>query len=376
MHKSKSSPQVIHVNGNHYQMGLQHAKQVIHLKPAIHAAIDERYEQLALDGVDNAFETIVQATIALLHDHDSDILDMIRGLAEGLEISFDRLLHYNLATFLRDILTTRKTLQGQKGTNTLEEGCSTWAATGATTIDGHPIIVKNRDFSLKHLPLQLLVRAKPEKGYRYTYITSAGSPGVFVAGFNETGLAIVDTHVSSTDVGAGLPTYALSMHILEEHSTVRSALDYLKTVPRLGRNNLLLADASGDIALFEIGNQHFSVVEAESDILVNTNHFLSPAMKPSFVDTQSELTRGNSFHRYDFLQKQLEHDSGRISVDFSQQVMATHSDLLSSICRHPTENATSSTISTMIFLPTKRQLYFCHGMPCSYNYTMYDYHET
>lgn len=373
MHKSKSAPQVIQVSGTHYQMGLQHAQQVTHLKPAIHTAIDERYQQLKNDGADEGFETIVQETIALLHEKDPAILDMIRGLAEGLEIPFDRLLHYNLVTFLRDILSTRKALQNQEESNTPEEGCSTWAARGVASIDGQPIIVKNRDFSMKHLPLQLLVRAEPEKGHRYTYITSAGSPGVFVAGFNETGLSIVDTHVSSTDVGKGLPTYALAMHILEEHSTVRSAVDYLKSVPRLGRNNLLLADASGDIALFEIGNQHFSICEAESDILVNTNHFLSQNMKPFFVDTQSEPTRGNSFYRYQLLQEELKQISGQIDLAFAQRLMATHDDLLSSICRHPQENASSCTISAMIFLPAKRQLHFCHGMPCSYNYQVFAY---
>ena len=35
-----------------------------------------------------------------------------------------------------------------------------------------------------------------------------------MAGFNEAGLVVADSHVSSTDVGPGLPAYALSMHVI------------------------------------------------------------------------------------------------------------------------------------------------------------------
>ena len=90
---------------------------------------------------------------------------------------------------------------------------------------------------------------------------------------NERGLAIADTHVYSTDIGPGLPDYSLIMHILEEHDTVRSALDYLSSVPRMGRNNLILADVGGSLAVVELRYHHLAVVEARNGIAVNTNHF-------------------------------------------------------------------------------------------------------
>ena len=365
------APQIIHVQGSHYQMGFQHAQQVKALLPAIHKAIDARFAQLAEDNPDEAFEQVVRETITLLEAHDPATLALIHGLAAGLAIEFNHLLRYNLVTFFHDILTTRKTSSVNDGQN--EEGCSTWSATGMATVDGHPILAKNRDFSLLHLPLQIVVRAEPEQGYRYTYITSAGSPGVFVAGFNEEGLALVDTHVSSTDVGPGLPTFALAMHILEELSTVRTAIDYLKTTPRLGRNNVLLADASGDTALFEIGNQHFAIRGAESDLLINTNHFTCDEMIPCYVDTYPAASRGNSLKRYDFLARQLKQAHGSIDLSFTKEIMGYHSDGLSSICRHPTEEQTGSTISASIFLPAQKRLFFCHGFPCSHEYIVLGY---
>jgi isopenicillin-N N-acyltransferase like protein len=362
---------MITVRGNHYQMGFQHARQVRALLPAIREAIDVHFNKLAQDNPDDAFEALVKETQTVLDSVDPAIVDVIRGLADGLELEFERLLRYNLVVFLRDILTTRQSIGANKASP--DEGCSTWAATRSATADGQPILVKNRDFYAEHLPLQIVVQAEPEEGFRYTYITSAGSPGVFVAGFNETGLSLVDTHVSSTDVGPGLPTYALSMHILEEYDTVRSALEYLKSIPRLGRNNLLLADATGDVALFEIGYQQFAVLEAENDLLVNTNHFISDKMLTSFVDTQIGTDKGNSQKRYAILRERLTQAHGRIDLSFAQALMASHADPLASICRHPTIGNTDSTISTAIFLIAQRRMCFCHGLPCRGEYTIYEY---
>ena len=347
-------------------MGVQHAEQVKALLPALHTAIDARFAQLANDQPDDAFEAVVNETITVLETHDPATLALIRGLADGLALEYERLLRYNLITFLRDILVTRKALSTDAGAP--DEGCSTWAATGAATVDGQPVLAKNRDFSLLHLPLQTVVQVQPDQGFCYTTITSAGSPGVFVAGLNEAGLALVDTHVSSSDVGPGLPTFALSMHVLEEHDSVRSALEYLKSTPRMGRNNVLLADAHGDMALFEIGHQNFAIREAEAGLLVNTNHFTCDEMSPCYVDTDPPAVRGSSQKRYDFLAQQLKQAYGKINLGFAQNLMGSHADRLSSICRHPTHSETTSTISATIFLPEQKRVFFCHGFPCSRAY--------
>lgn len=356
------SAHIIYLKGNHYQMGYQHGRQVMLLRPQIITAIEARFAQLKQDGADDAFEALVEETRQVLQSVDPATVALVRGLADGLALDFDRLLRYNLVAFLRDVLVTRKILSGPS------EGCTTWAATVPATVDGQPILVKNRDYRLEHLPLQLVVRAEPAQGYRTIFVTSAGSPGVFVAGINEAGLALVDTHVSSSDVGAGLPIYALSMHLLEEHRSVRSALEYLQSTPRLGRNNLLLADASGDIALFEIGHRHSAVIEAAAGLLVNTNHYRSPVMQPYFVDTDPPALQGNTFQRYQNIKEGLTEAYGQIDLTLAKQLMAVHADGSASICCHPRSASETATISSMIILPTAGQMFFCHGQPCQGEY--------
>jgi isopenicillin-N N-acyltransferase-like protein len=363
------------LQGDHYTQGRQHGHQAQSLWPQIARAIGVRLAQIERDGAppagDARFERLLQETHDLLQEIDAPLLDLIRGQAEALEFDFDILLRYALVSYLRDDLLTRQPRAA--------EGCTTWAATGSTTVSGAdgtsgPLLAKNRDYRPEHLPLQVVIQVTPQSGYRYVCSGSAGSPGVFCAGINQAGLAVADTHVTSTDLGPGLPDYSLMMHLLEEHDCVSSALDYLRSVPRMGRNNLILADARGHLAVFEIGHRTYGLFETHDGVLINTNHFASPELRGCFVDTSEPHLKGNSFHRREQAERALEAALGRIDVPFAQRLMATHAGPLASICRHPrpgrhpAEGCSSSTISASIFLPARRAMLFCHGLPCQGRY--------
>jgi len=344
------------LRGDAFTMGWQHGQQVRHLRPQIAEAIERRFCQLDGDRPDDHFEGLVQDTRALLEQVDAPLLAMIRGQAKALDFDFDLLLRYNLIAFLRDDLLVRRTLSS--------EGCTTWAASGKCTADRQPILAKNRDYHPDHLPLQNVVRATPDRGYAYLYVSSAGSPGVFSAGMNQAGLAVADTHVYSSDLGPGLPSYALMMNILEGSDSVSSALDYLRATPRLGRNNLILADASGHLAVFEGGHTRYGLFESHGGALVNTNHFASAEMHEFSVNVDPPDARGRTFRRYGSVAAALHEAWGGVDVPFARQLMASHDGPLSSICCHPEADTNVTTISASIFLPRRRQMLFCNGLPC------------
>jgi isopenicillin-N N-acyltransferase-like protein len=344
------------LDGDHYAMGQQHGQQVRVLRPQIAEAMAARFEQIERDGPDQRFEALLRETAQVLEEIDGPLLAFVRGQAEALAFEVETLLRYDLVTYLRDDLVIRLHPDSDE--------CTTWAAAGSATADGRPMLVKNRDYRLEHLPLQMIVRAAPKGRYRTLYVTSAGSPGVFCAGLNEAGLAVADTHVYSTDLGPGLPDYALMMHLLEEHSTVSSALDYLRSVPRLGRNNLILADGEGWLAIFECGHGGCGALESWGGTLVNTNHFVTPEMSGCFVDVGPPEARGRSRGRYETVTRELAARSSRIDVPFAQGLMAYHNGPLGSICCHPQAASKSTTISASIMLPAARRMLFCHGLPC------------
>jgi predicted choloylglycine hydrolase len=352
------------LQGNHYDMGRQHGQQVRGLRPQIAAAIAARFDQIKRDGPDARFTALLRETWDLIQEVDTALLAMIRGQAEALEIEFETLLRYDLITYLRDDLVIRRAMGN--------EGCTTWAASGSCTVGGQPILVKNRDYRLDHLPLQLVVQATPSDGYPYLYVSSAGSPGVFSAGINDAGLAVADTHVYSSDLGPGLPDYALMMHLLEEHNSVSSALDYLRSVPRMGRNNLILADAQGHLAVFESGCSRFGLFEIRQGTLVNTNHFASAEMQGYFVEMDPPEARGSTFRRHERVTTALGAAWGQIDVPFAQRLMADHNGPLASLCCHPQTDRQVATISASIFLPAQHRLLFCHGLPCQGQYDSFE----
>lgn len=361
------SVKAISVSGTHYEMGRQHGLRVRALRPFVVRALEAQFRHIEREGPDERFESLLRETTELLREADPPILEMIQGQAEGLEIEFETLLRYGLVTYLRDALVTRNS----RG----EEGCTTWAASGPATADERPILAKNRDSSPEHLPLQLVVNAQPVVGYRYAYVTSAGSPGIFCAGMNEAGLAVADTHVCSTDIGPGLPDYSLMMHILEEQSTVRSALDYLRSVRRMGRNNLILADAGGDLAVFEIGHRNHGLVVPEDHTLVNTNHFVSPKLRHQWVESEKPHLRGSSQRRREVVRSALMEARGRVDVAWAQALMARHGGPLDALCRHVELGGRSVTISATIFLPAVRSFWTCFGYPCQRGYRLFSMEE-
>ncbi len=344
------------LRGDHHDMGWQHGQQVLRLRDRIIETMDARLralgrregEEATLRELERAWQTIAPSTLA-----------MLRGMAEALTIPFSRLFEYTAAAYLDDL--RRGAASG--------EGCTVWAASGRATRDGSPILTKNRDYAITHLPLQTLAYAAPRRGYRHVYVTSAGSPGVFSSGLNEQGLAVADTHVPSRDIGPGLARYTLMMTLLEEHTDVASALAYLREVPQMGAGNLVLADAKGGLAICENGYRRQGLIPPVEDALVATNHFASAELCGAYLEGL-DGARADSLARRETVRAALQAAQGVLDVEYAKALMARHAGQGPALCRHQAAED-SGTISSVIFLPAERRLLFCNGSPCQGPYTVH-----
>ncbi len=339
------------LSGSHYEMGLQHGEQVAHLREHIVAAMEKRLQSLAVLGDVSFYE---RELIDVWEEHARATLDMLRGIAQALALPWDAFFRYTIASYLEDRL----------GATAQPEGCTAWAATAPLTRDSGPILAKNRDYRPEHLPLQMLARAAPKEGYRYLYLTSAGSPGVFSSGMNEVGLAVADTHVVSLDIGPGLARYSVMMDIVERCATVAEALDYIGTVPHMGEGNLVLADAKGAVAAVELGHSRQNVIAPRAGAVVTTNHFTTPGLEARWRDTNPPHLRGNSEARRRATYEVLVNARGHVDATWARAYMASHRDMLSAMCRHLEVDGTSATIGTTIYLPTLLRAHVLHGRPC------------
>jgi len=348
---------VLSLHGNHYEMGLQHGKQVYDLRPLILTTMGARLEGLVRTGGLN--QTVLDELKHAWDTHARSTLMMLEGMAHALEIPSERLFQYVAASYLEDLLLAK----------TQTEGCTVWAASRSATRDGVPMLVKNRDYYEGHIPMRVIAYAAPREGYRYIYVTSAGSPGVFSSGMNERGLAIADTHVPSRDIGPGLARFTLMMNVLEHHADVSDAIAYLNSVTCMGAGNLILADAQGDCAVFENGFQKCGLVTFEKDIVVASNHFVSAELRDQHVlKINARETYDETRDRYATARTLLEQAHGALDVQHVKRIASYHGT--TALCRHRPVND-ADTISAAIYLPVPRQLLFCNGWPCQGSYETY-----
>lgn len=344
---------IINLEGDHYQMGLQHGRQTSDLRPRLLEVFEQRIAGL-LPEMERRWAGIARST-----------LEMLAGMAKALDLDPARFLCYAAASYLED--SARAGLP--VGERAVEE-CTVWAASGEATADRRPILAKNRDYNLSHLDLQVLARATPQHGHRYMYVASAGSVGVSSSGMNEAGLAVADTRVASSDVGPGLARYTLMMELLEHHDSVPSALSFLRRAPQMGGGNLILADAQGRMAVFESGYRHSGIVYARDRLLAAANHFVTPALRGHRLQGAGGATDGESRSRLRSIRARLRECRGGLDAESAARIMAAHADGRAAICRHALEGG-SGTISAVVFFPAERRLRFCAGRPCEGAYTLH-----
>jgi isopenicillin-N N-acyltransferase-like protein len=351
---------VLNLSGDPYSMGQQHGEQVSDLRPQIQSAIQTRLAALRQSNEDLTLYT--KEITKVWERYAADTLEMLRGIAEALDLEWGEYFTYTVASYLSSRL--KQTRQS--------DGCTTWAANGNFTRDGDSILAKNRDYHPDHQPLQCLARIRPRSGYPYLCLTSAGSPGVFSSGMNSAGLAVADTYVSSHDLGPGIARYSLMMDLLEKFTDVREAINYLFTRPHFGDGNVTLADAQGDMAVFEIAHTIQGVRQSDEGFIVSTNHFTAPETRQCWVDNEPPYLRGNSQERRRQVENALLSERGQVDLAWSQTLMAQHGGSLRAICRHPEIEAQSVTISSVIYMPQKASLYIANGLPCQSQFELFN----
>ena len=258
-------------------------------------------------------------------------------------------------TFLHLSFLTEKTAQA--------EGCSTVALSHSNQ---GPLVGKNRDYRGEHQALQrIFLHKDPAFGDKHCLcVGSLGAPGAFSSGMNSSGLALADTRIAWPQPGVGWLRYFLMTEILWQANTVAEAVELIRSVPHVGGGSISLADASGCIAVVELGAHDIAVEMRKAGGYVHTNHYvldpLSAAMdKPSANDATSQ----SSFGRLQTLSRALpgleEHASRTGVLD----LLSTHAGSSDSLCRHAS-GGEEFTISSAIYACRDKSLTFVSGPPC------------
>lgn len=335
---------IISLSGTHYEIGYDHGK-------ALAGEIRRFYSLFLTKLAERDVSTGTALKIAkkfseCIEKHAPDLLEEVRGIADGAKIEYDSVLSLNCMFEIPRIA-------GKKEIHY----CTVWGVT-----DGRKCLAaQNLDLASEYGGFLTLFRISPVDKRAVLLQAMPGMVGML--GMNRDGLVFSGTTVSSREVRYGLPKPFIGRTILHNCDNVDSATEFLQNVPRTTGGNPLLADARGGLRVLECSAVKCAVFHPEKGYVASTNHYtdddlfgLSP---PDTGSSQARLER---------ITRLLEHwKGGDLDEMFSFARDHEHFPDNMTICRH----GSISTVSSLVFVPSEKCIWIASGLPCSTGFRQY-----
>lgn len=179
-------------------------------------------------------------------------------------------------------------------------GCTIVAVSGRATIDGRPLLLKNRDSGTWDIQI------KSGQGSKYMYLCQCKVPdGSAYSGYNEAGFSIINSNslnLASSDYKKNAYIMQLALEHCATIDEFESLLDSLQK-PMSVRSNYGVMDAKGHVAIFEVGAYNYSRFDAdetENGYLIRSNFSFSP------ISSEVDLPSQYSYNRYKIASTYLE----------------------------------------------------------------------
>lgn len=366
--KSLGFFKLITISGPPYERGHQYGaqtKEVIERSlNAFHSVVEHLNPQMSRKEL---YAKALQFQ-PFIESYDHNIMEEIRGIADGAEKSLEEIMFLNARAELAypGILRAYKELLGQ---------CSTLAVMPEASSSGHTLVAQNWDLWIPIMRLKpyILLKIVQEDQPDMICFSEAGIIGGKI-GFNSAGIGL-GANALFTDfegVDLGTPWSTICRGILNANSWHEA----MKAVLRAKRSislNFLITTVEGESICIEAAPSYKSgFVYSEDGILPHTNHFISgdvqnctmPAFRADFLP--------NSISRYLRLKKLARQKLGALSIENIQDIWRDHFNYPNSICAHPTpdvnDNETSGTCVSFINDLDTKEMYVACGPPCQYEY--------
>lgn len=343
---------VFNIAGTARECGLQHGAQaadrVAHTIQ-FYLGVFGSHSKLTLDEVRER----ARAFAAQIEQIDADIMEEIRGIAEGSGQQLEDIVAINCRTEL---------MYGASRGNRAATECTTIAVLPEAARHGGVIIGKNWDWRSPALDSVIVLRIRQQGKPALALIVEAGMVGR--DGFNEHGIVVCGNMLtSSADKGkVGVPIPILRRRILNSQHFYQ-AIDILTRSPRGASGNYVLAHQGGVAIDFETTPDQVYPVYPERGLLTHANHFQSPVAQAHGV---ANSFNGDSLYR-DFRARQLlEPKIGSITVDDVKAVLKDEFGSPRAICRAPHEypgQGPTMTIASLVFDLKAEVMHVAAGQP-------------
>ncbi len=205
-------------------------------------------------------------------------------------------------------------------------GCTSFAAWGDTTENGHLLVGRNFDFEIDGLfdIFKLVQIVHPEKeGIPFISVSWPGMYGV-VSGVNKK-LISITLNAAKSDHSAwkGMPVVVMSRMVLQSASCIQEAVSILQSSHSYISESFLIADGkSGEVVVVEKTPKATLIRKPEpsSSNLLCTNHFFSSDFQ-SHKRHLSFVQEGSSIQRLHRLQELVARHKGKLSPSIAAKIL-------------------------------------------------------
>lgn len=278
-----------------------------------------------------------QACLPLYQTYFPEILEEIRGIAEGQNCSAEQ-----LQAFLFSMYAMPPTCH-----------CSCFAVANGNQV----LLGRNSDFLtfLKKSNLNVIYRFSAG-AYSFTGNTTA-----FVEmedGINEHGLAVGLTAIQPSAIKPGMTAGLLLRYFLEKCKTTQEVLEQVTNLPIASAQTFTVADVSGDIAVVECCSEKIHILRPAGahPYVCATNIFHSVSMKKYNVPGTDNW---QAARRYDTLTASLSQHSASMEVQAAADLLSGKHGFL---CQYDRSTG-QDTVWSIIYDLTNRKLYRAEGNP-------------
>lgn len=351
---SKRELRVIECSGTPYEIGLQYGEGC---RDSILKSLEINFGILT-SGYKISQEQLVDTAkkyLPLVESFDPELIEMIKGQAEGAGISFEQ------------AFALRCTLELGPYYPKLSGLCTSFAARGKATRDGKTILGQNIDW-YPGFPVDLL-KVTHEDGLTQLTISLGGFAECTLssAGF---GICANSTLTPPENFHLNIPLACYLPKAMRQ-KTIGDALGVLCQAAR-GVGYYHLASAEGDIVGIESVFDDFNIIYPEQDILVHSNHYVTDRFKKGDL---AYMGIADSYLRLDRMKRLMDMEYGDITVEKMMTILADHNDYPLSICRHYDSKTprlfNAETLVSFIMIPEEQRMYISYGNPCQHEYIEY-----
>jgi isopenicillin-N N-acyltransferase like protein len=203
-------------------------------------------------------------------------------------------------------------------------GCTSFAATGDRTRDGHLILGRNFDWeSGEHFDIhKVIARYKPTNGHTFLSVSWPGMAGV-VTGLNDAKIfcAINGAHTEHMGLGVGRPVSLVAREVLQYSDNLEDATARIRAAPVFVADSFLLADGkTGRAIVVEKTPVACAVREMRGDWILQSNHFETAALTPDAGNVEY-MRDGTSVPRRARLAELLARHNGHIDPTTSAAIL-------------------------------------------------------